>query len=331
VTWPSARLPGSMRLIGLAIILALSLCLPPLAAEAQPAGKVYLIGSLRQGPEPASGLGLVVDAMRELGWIEGQNFRMERRNADRTEQLAALAVDLVRLKVDLMLTAGTPAAHAAKNATNTIPIVFSLADDPVESGLVASFARPGGNLTGFALGLYDEKLLEILKEALPEVSRVAIASAAERGAARTKRLSAAARALGVELQSSDMKRPSDFDSFFMTAKRRGADAALVLNVAWFRPHLGRIGLAASKGGLPAIGYAREFAESGGLLSYGPALFQNVPRLAIQIDKILKGARPADLPVEQPTKFDLTINVKTAKALGITIPQTLLLRADHVIE
>jgi putative tryptophan/tyrosine transport system substrate-binding protein len=304
----------------------------PLAADAQHAGKVYLIGSLRQGPEPASGLGSVVDAMRKLGWIEGQNFRMERRNADRTEQLAALAVDLVRLKVDLMLTAGTPAAHAAKNATNTIPIVFSLADDPVESGLVASFARPGGNLTGFALGLYDEKLLEILKEALPEVSRVAIASAAtERGAARTKRLSAAARALGMELQSSDMKRPSDFDSFFMTAKRRGADAALVLNVAWFRPHLGRIGLAASKGGLPAIGYAREFAESGGLLSYGPAPFQNVPRLAIQIDKILKGAKPADLPVEQPAKFELAINLKTAKALGLTIPQSILVRADEIIQ
>jgi putative ABC transport system substrate-binding protein len=160
-----------MRRIGLAVILVLSLALAPLAAEAQSAGKVYRIGSLRWGADP--NLMPLADAMRELGWIEGQNFKIERRYADRDDQLPALAAELVRLKVDLIFTSGTGATQAAKEATKTIPIVFSVGDDPVMSGLVASFARPSGNLTGFALGQYDEKLLELLKEAFPLASRVA--------------------------------------------------------------------------------------------------------------------------------------------------------------
>jgi len=307
--------------------LVLSALTAPLVAEAQPVGKVYRIGALREGQDPPSKP--FVDAMRELGWVEGQNLKIERRNAERRDQLPALAAELVRLKVDLVLTAGTPATSAAKEATKTIPIVFSLGSDPVESGLVASFARPGGNLTGFALGVYDEKLLEILREALPEVARV-VYSAPEIGT-RRQRLNAAARALGVEIQGIAVQGPEDFGRFFAAARRAGAGAVVVPNVVWFRPHLERIGAAAAKSRLPAIGYDRQFAESGGLLSYGPTPLQNVPRVAVQIDKILKGAKPADLPVEQPTKFELVINLKAAKALGLTIPQSILVRADEIIQ
>jgi ABC-type uncharacterized transport system substrate-binding protein len=318
-----------MRPIGLAVVLAVSLTLAAHAVEAQQVGKVYRIGQLREGavlpPQPFA------DAMRELGWIEGQNFKIERRNTDRGDQLPALAAELVRLNVDLILTGGTPAALAAKGATKTIPIVFSVADDPVESGLVASFARPGGNLTGFAQGVYDEKLLEVLKEALPRVSRVAYPAPVQERGARPERLNVAGRALGVEIRRIVVQGPRDFDNFFAAAKGLSADAALVPNIAWFLPHLEAIGGAAAKSRLPAIGYDRRFAESGGLLSYGPTPRQNVPRVAAQIDKILRGAKPADLPVEQPTKFELVINLKTAKALGLTIPQSLLLRADQAIQ
>ena len=319
-----------MRLTGLAVVLALGVILAPLAGEAQQAGKVYRIGVLREGADTWAKP--FADAMREFGWVEGQNFKIERRHADGRDKLPALAAELVGLKVDVILTSGTPATRAAKGATKTIPIVFNLASDPVETGLVASFARPGGNITGFALGTYDGKLLEVLKEGVPRVSRVAypatppIAEAPSRAS-----LNAAARALGVELKGVVVKGPEDFDSFFAAAKRLGDGAVLVPNVAWFRPHLERIGAAAAKNHLPAIGYDRQFAESGGLLSYGPTPLQNVPRLAAQLDKILKGAKPADLPVEQPTKFELVVNLKTAKALGLTIPQSVLIRADQVFE
>jgi putative tryptophan/tyrosine transport system substrate-binding protein len=305
-----------------------SLLTMPLAAEAQQAAKVYRIGELREGRAPFSYA--LADALRGLGLVEGQNLKFERRYADRGDQHPALAIELVRLKVDLIVTGGTPAAKAAKAATKTIPIVFSVGSDPVESGLVASFSRPGGNLTGVAIGLYDEKLLEVLREALPRVSRVAhpVMAASERLA----RLTAAARVLGVELQSIAVQGPADLEPFFAAARRAGAGAALVPDIAWFSPHLDRIGAAAAKSRLPAIGYDRPFAKSGGLLSYGPARLQDAPRMAAQIEKILiKGAHPADLPVEQPTTFELVINLKTAKALGLTIPPSLLQRADQVIE
>jgi putative ABC transport system substrate-binding protein len=299
---------------------------------------MYRIGSLRWGADP--NLGPLADAMRELGWVEGQNFTIVKRYADGPDQLPALAAELVRMKVDLILTGGTVPTQAAKEATKTIPIVFNLGDDPVVSGLVASFARPGGNLTGFALGQYDEKLLEILKEACPLASRVAFpapsATADPEPARRSfaglvARLSAAARMLGLELRHIEVRGPRDFGSFFAAAKRQGANAVLVPNIVWFRPHLERIGAAAAQSGLPTIGYDGKFAESGGLLAYGPAPLQNVPRLAAQVDKILKGAKPTDLPIEQPTKFELVVNLKTAKALGLTIPQSVLLRADEIIQ
>ena len=308
---------------------ALSLLAAPLAAEVQEAAKVYRIGELRQGPSLPSKP--FTDAMRELGWIEGQHFKVERRNADRQDQLPALAAELLRLKVDLILAGGTPATRAAKAATKTIPIVFSLADDPVGSGLVASFARPGGNLTGFTAGVYDEKLLEVLKGTVPGAMRVAYAAPAQESGTRPERLNAAARVLGVEIRPIVVQGPKDFDRFFASARDLGSDAVLVPNVAWFRPHLERIGFAAAKSHLPAIGYDRGFAQSGGLLSYGPAPLQNVPRIAAQVDKILKGAKPGDLPVEQPTRFEFVINLKTAKALGLTIPPAVLARADEVIQ
>ena len=192
-----------MRLIGLAVVLAVSVTLAPLAGEGQQVGKVFRIGTLREGADLSP---LFAEAMRELGWIEGQNFKLEKRNADRREQLPALAAELVRLEVDLIFASRTPATRAAKEATKTIPIVFGLADDPVATGLVASFARPGGNLTGFAQGIYDEKLLEVLKEALPGASRVAYPAPAREVGQRSDRLHAAARVLGVEIRDPRLRR-----------------------------------------------------------------------------------------------------------------------------
>jgi len=316
-----------VRLIGLAVILAVVFA-PP-AAEAQQSGKIYRIGVLREGPDSSRP---IADAMRALGWVEGHNLKIERRNADRREQLSALVAELVQLKVDLILTIGTPATRAAKEATKSIPIVFNLAADPVETGLVASFARPGGNLTGFALGTYDGKLLEVLKEAVPRVSRVAVPALSPIAASPPRvQLREAARALGVEIKAIALQGPRDFDTFFAAAKRLSDGAVLMPNIAWLRPHLERVGATAAKSHLPAIGYDRQFAESGGLLSYGPTMFDSVPRVAAHVDKILRGTKPADLPVEQPTKFELVINLRTAKTLGLTIPQSLLVRADQIIE
>ena len=300
----------------------------PLAAGAQQGERVYRIGLLSEGAHPLSKP--LADALSELGWIEGKNLKFERRSADSGDHLPSLAAELVRLKVDLILANGTRAARAAKEATKAIPIVFNLGEDPVVNGLVASLARLGGNLTGFVTGIYDEKALEVLKEALPAVRRVAYPAAAG-PSERYAPLHAAARALSVEVQGIRVLGPSDLDGFFAAARRAGAGAVLVENIAWFRPYLERMGAASEKSRLPAIGYYRQFSEAGGMLSYGPAQFENVPRLTAQIDKILKGAKPTDLPVEQPTKFELVINLKTAKALGLTIPPSLLARADQVIE
>jgi len=317
-----------MRVGGLA--LALALFALPLAAEAQQGGKILRVGELGDGPV-FSDREAFMDAMRRLGWVEGRNIKFERRIAETRARLPELAAELVRLKVNVILTLGTAATVAAKEATKTVPIVFNLGNDPVETGLVASFARPSGNLTGFAIGLYDEKMLEVLKDALPGVKRVAYPDIAGSLNTRAQRRISAARALGLELQAIAVHDPSDFGGFFAAARGAGAGAVLVQNSARIVSHLDRIGAAAANSRLPAIGFERRFAASGGLLSYGPAPRQGVPRLAAQIDKILKGAKPADLPVEQPARYELVINLKSAKALGITIPQFLLLRADEVIE
>jgi putative tryptophan/tyrosine transport system substrate-binding protein len=269
--------------------------------------------------------------MRVLGYVEGHHLFFEQRHAETREQLPALAAELVTHKVDLIVTNGTPATLAAKQATTIIPIVFSLNADPVQSGLVASFARPGGNLTGFALDLYGDKLLEILKEAVPGSGRVACPCRGNLQPQHWARIVDAARGLGLEILDTAVHGPDDFDHFFAAAQSAGADALLVPNVGWFSPHLTRLGELAAQRRLPAIGGARRFAEAGGLLSYRRKR-EDIDRIAATyVDKLLQGAKPGDLPVEQPMQFELVINLTTAKTLGITIPPTLLFQADKVIQ
>ncbi len=308
------------------IFVSLVMCgllLRPDDLRAQRAGKVYRIGWLREGVLPIAKP--FWDAMRDFGWVEARNVVVEARYAENPNQLPALAAELAQMQVDVIMTNGTPAAKAAKEATATIPIVFTLAGDPVERGLVASMAKPGGNMTGFALGLYGEKQVQIIKEALPGASRIAVPNSDESpGIVRV------AKGLGVQVQDFVLRGPEDFEPFCIAAKTAKADAAVIPNIAWYGPHLERIAALVVQYRLPAIGYRRIFAESGGLLSYGPTLFQDAPRVAAQVDKILKGAKPADLPVEQPTTFELVINMRTAKSLGLTIPQALLLRVTEKI-
>ena len=295
----------------------------PLAVHAQPRGKISRIGYLREGRGPF----VLWDAMRVLGWVEGRNVELEPRYADSADQLPGLATELVRLKVDLIFTAGTGPTRAAKEATTTIPIVFSVGGDPVERGLVANMARPNGNLTGYALGLYEEKQLEVLKAALPKISRVAYP---DLEGANPLSLNAA-NAIGVQVVGVAVRNPAEFGSFFIAARSAGADAVLIHDVARLVPHMERIGAEASKSHFPAIGFRRIFAEGGGLLSYAPLLMDSRIRQAAQIDKILRGTKAGELPVEQPTRFELVVNLTAAKALGLTIPQSLLLRADEVIQ
>jgi len=305
-------------------LIAGGLLASPLIVHAQTAEKVYRIGWLRSGMEPIPKP--FWDAMREFGWIEGRNITVESRYGETTRQLPVLAAELVQLKVDLMLTDSTLAARAAKDATSTIPIVFALAADPVESGLVASLARPGGNLTGFALGLYDGKMLEALKMALPRLSRVAVPS--NEGLTQ---LVDAARALGVEVDGIAVRESNDVDHFFEFARKTAADAVFIPNLPMLNPIIERLGRDATRAHFASIGWNPAFARAGGMLSYGPPSSQAWSRMAVQVDKVLRGVKPGDLPVELPTKFELVINLKTAKALGITIPQSLLLRADEVIQ
>ena len=297
----------------------------PLAVHAQSAQRLYRIGFLRVRavPLPKS----FWDSMRGLGWVEGQNVKIEPRIASQRDQLPALAADLVQLKVDLIMTAGTPATTAAKRATATIPIVFTVADDPVQNGLVSSLARPGGNLTGTVDGTYHEKLLQVLAEARPGIARVAYPFFGEPDA----RFSRAAQALGIQVQGIALKGPDEFDPFFAEARKGRADAAVIPDIRGMVGFMEHIGAETLKNRLPAIGFTQSFAEAGGLLYYGPTYDYEGPIIAAQIDKIFKGAKPADLPVEQPTTFDFVINLKTAKALGIAIPQSMLLRATMVIQ
>jgi putative ABC transport system substrate-binding protein len=279
--------------------------------------------------------------LRELGWVEGQNIAMESRYAEgRYERLPALAAELVRLKPDVIVAGITAAALAAKNVTRTIPIVVGVSLDPVGSGLVASLARPGGNVTGLSLMGVEitAKQMELLKEAVPKVSRVAVLrypgappSTHPTHPAMVKEAERAARLLGIQLQVLAARGPEDFDSAFSAMARERAEALLVLPDAMFTLQRTRLAELAAKHRLPAMYGLKEHAEAGGLIAYGADLRYNYRRAAAYVDKILKGAKPADLPVEQPMKFELVINMKTAKALGLTIPPSVLVRADHVIE
>jgi putative tryptophan/tyrosine transport system substrate-binding protein len=312
----------------------------PLAAEAQPAGSVARIGylALNRAAAPHR-LEAFLQGLRDLGYVEGRNVVIEYRDAEgKSERLPALAAELVALKVDVIVAPGTLAALAAKQATKSIPIVFPAAGDPVTDGLVTSLARPGGNVTGLS-NLTPElvgKCLEQLTQAVPGISRVAVLWQPGGFAERTEKdtlkgAEVAARALGVRLQFVEARGSADFDRAFSDMTKARAGALTVLPIAMLTNERRRLVDLAAKNRLPAIYPWREFADAGGLMSYGPDLADSFRRAATYVDRILKGTKPGDLPVEQPTKFDLVINLKTAKALGLTIPPSLLQRADEVIQ
>jgi ABC-type uncharacterized transport system substrate-binding protein len=325
-----------MRRIGLAVVLVLSLGLAALVAGAQQPAKVYRIGLLGTDSTQQSRLEALRLGLRDLGYLEGKNIVIEYRWAEgKYDRFPDLAAELVRLKVDVIVTGGTPATQAAMRATTTIPIVMMATGDPLRTGLVASLARPGGNVTGTTqLGAeVAGKRLQILKETVPKLSRVAFlrnpASAAH--APYFNDLQAAARGLRLTVQSVEVQEPNEFEAAFARMTRERPDALIVTGDAIHQLRQAWIVDFAAKRRLPALYQLKDYVEAGGLMSYGASISDNYRRAATYVDKILKGAKPADLPVQQPTKFELVINLKTAKALGLTIPQTLLQRADQVIE
>jgi len=324
-----------LRRIGLAVILTLGLTLPPVALEAQ-SSKTPRIGYLGIGsatPVPPQ-LAAFRRGLRELGWIEDQTVTIEYRWAEEVPgRLHALAADLVRLRVDLIVATGTQGIRAAKEATSTIPIVFVVLVDPVATGLVKSFARPGENLTGLASQFEDliTKQPQLLKEALPKLSRVALLYRAESPGTTVSTADAAVRGLGLSGRSLKVAGVAEYENAFRTAQRERAEAILVLPSPFFSAHRARLIELAAKYRLPAMYEFKEYVQDGGLMSYGPNLGEMFRSMASYVDRILKGARPGDLPIERPATFELAINLKTAKTLGLTISPSVLGRADHVIE
>jgi len=334
-----------MRLIGLAVALIVGLTLAPVA-EAQKAERVYRIGWLGAYPREAQEkvrLGAVVNqeafiqGLREHGWIEKENFVFERLYSwGEAVQYPRLAAEMVALKPDVVVTAaGEAAIRALKTATKTIPIVMAVSGDPVGAGLVTSLGRPGGNVTGLSIQATDAggKRLELLREALPKASRVAVLwnAAYPSKAIEFRETQRAARSLNITLQSVEVRSPRDFDGAFVAIAQGKPDALITLSEALTLRHQREIVEFTTKHRLPLVSEIAEFAEAGALMTYGASLTALFRRAAFYVDQILRGSKPADLPVEQPTKFELVINLKTAKALGLTIPQTLLLRADRAIE
>jgi ABC-type uncharacterized transport system substrate-binding protein len=323
--------------LGLFITLALGLLVAPLAAEAQPAARVYRLGWLMPGS--ASDFAPRIEAfrhgLRDLGYVEGRNIAIKYRYAEgREERLPDLAEELVRLKVDVIVAAG-PAIRAARHATTTIPIVMAVSGNPVGDGLVASLAHPGGNITGLSMMIPEVsgKRLEFLQEAVPTLAHVAVLwnpTVLGSTVAFTE-TQTAAHALGLQLQSLKVQSPDEFDHAFAAMTREHADALVVISNELFFGHHRQLAELTVRHRLPAIFHLREYAEAGGLMSYGPNGLDTLRRAATYVDKILKGAKPADLPVEQPTKFELVINLKAAKDLGLTMPPTLLFQADEVIK
>ena len=295
------------------------------------------IGVLRLGSPPDPFIEAFREGLRDLGYVEGRTIALTLRWAEgKAERLAALAAGLVHLKVDVIVTAQTPPALAAKQATGVIPIVVAAAADPVGAGLVESLARPGGNITGLTLILpeLEGKRLGLLKETMPQVSSIAMLTVPDNLGLRLRvpESKSAAEKLGFSLQVVNVQHPFDFEGTFAALKRDGVEALLV--PAFFtatkkdREAIVRL---AAKNRIPALYDTKQFVEAGGLMAYGPSVPDSFRRAATYVDRILKGAKPAELPMEQPSKFELVINLKTAKALGLTIPPSLLLRADEVIE
>jgi putative tryptophan/tyrosine transport system substrate-binding protein len=307
----------------------------PLAVRAQQVGKVYRIGMLEAIPaaQNAANLDALRKGLRDLGYVEGRNLVIEYRSADgRAERFPALAAELVRLKVDLIVTRGTPAARAAKNATGTIPVVMATMGDP--RAIVASFAHPGGNITGvttFSTEL-TAKRIELLKELVPNLSRVGLLHNMGNPAAppEWEETKTAVRSLGLQAELLDVRSQGDLGRAFEVAVRQHVDALVIGADGLTQMHQQTIVDLAARNKLPAVYPAREFVEAGGLMAYAVNYPDLYFRFASFVDKIFKGAKPAELPVEQPTKFEVVINLKTAKVLGITIPQSLLVRADDVI-
>jgi putative tryptophan/tyrosine transport system substrate-binding protein len=307
----------------------------PLAAPAQQAAKVYRIGVFNAGSAPVNWL-VFANRLRELGWVEGNNVVFEYRYAEnQLDRLPELAADLVRRDVNLIVGIGTLAPLAAKRATATIPIVMAAAGDPLGSGLVASLARPGGNVTGMSLMAPDlgGKRLELLKEVLRQLARVAVLwnAANPYSALVFKETQAAGWTLGIEVQSLEVRVPDDFDGAFEVARRQRPDALITVEDPLTVNDRQRVADFTAEQQLPSLHGLREFAAAGGLMSYGASLADLFWRAAGYVDKVLRGAKPADLPVQQPSKFELVINLKTAKALGLEVPPTVLARADEVIE
>jgi putative ABC transport system substrate-binding protein len=310
----------------------------PIAARAQQAGKVHRIGVLETISTTLNVANFYAlrEGLRQLGYAEGQNLVIEYRSADgRDDRFPGLARELLALKVDVIVTRGTPAAKAVKNATSTVPVVMMASGDPVGVGLVTSLARPGGNITGLSaiVGELSPKRLELIKEIVPGLARIAVLANTSNDAVRRDwaRIETAARSLGVQSQLLDLRESDALGPTFDDASARRADALVVVIDAITQANQQRIVDLAMKHRLPAIYSSREFVDAGGLISYGVSYPDLYRRAATYVDKILKGTKPADLPVVQPTKFELVINLKTAKALGIEVPPSLLALADGVIE
>ena len=324
----------------LAVLLPVGIFAVPRTGEAQHRANIPRVGFLPprslSDPSMSRNVGAFREGLRELGYIEGQNIAIEFRWAEgKYDRLPDLAAQLVSLKVDIIVATGLPAIQAAKQATGTIPIVMATSLDPVATDFAASLARPGGNITGLSAMAPElvGKQMELLKEVVPKMSRVALlGNPANPGTVpMVRRAQDAARASGVQLQLLEARSPSEIDRAFAAMTMERAGALIVLLDAMFADHQGRIADLAARHRLPAVYGSHEFAEAGGLMAYGSSFVDRHRRAATFVDKILKGAKPADLPIEQPNKFALAINLRAAKTLGLTIPQSVLLRADEIIQ
>jgi putative ABC transport system substrate-binding protein len=307
----------------------------PLAAEAQPARKVAHLGVLLfSTPAADPNLPAFLGGLRDLGYVEGRNVALEYRYAEgQPERVKELALQIASLKPDVFVVLGGDMMPFVKNATATVPVVMLTSEDPVEAGVVASFARPGGNVTGVAFVSSETagKRLQFLREAVPSLTRVAVLWSPDHPDGEYRNTEAAARRLGIHIQSLEVRRPGDFDGAFQAAMRERAEALVVASSRFTNSNRSRIEEFTSKQRIPLVTGWGPWARAGSLMSYGPDLDTLARRAATHVDKILKGAKPADLPVEQPTKFELVFNLKTAKTLGLRIPPSLLARADQIIE
>jgi putative tryptophan/tyrosine transport system substrate-binding protein len=318
------------------LIAGSALLAAPFAIKAQRAGRVYRIGFVSASP-PGPRSVAFLQGLRELGYVEGQNVSIEMRFAGgRLESLPALVEEVIRLKIDVLVVGTTIGARAAKSATSTIPIVFAGSSDPVAGGIVTNLAHPEGNITGFSLAYGDGfagKWLELLKEAAPNVSHVAgLWNSGNAAHARiVKELQVAAQILKARLDVHHAANPSELDEAFAAIGSGGARGLIVTPSPFFANNLDKLVQFAKSKRLPAMYFLENFVDAGGLMSYGPSIADTYRRAASHVDKILKGAKPGDLPVEQPTKFELIVNLKTARTLGLKIPQSVLLRTDRVVE